>query len=52
MSTNEEKKRYVYVLETDIYEKFKLLAKKENRSATNLVVTLIKKYVEEHSQNF
>lgn len=44
-----ENKRFVVIIEKEIYEKFKYLADKENRSASNLAAKLIKDYVNEHS---
>ncbi len=41
----EKKKRFVLLIEDEIYEKFKMLAKEQNRTAGNLGATLIKEYV-------
>lgn len=49
MTTN--KKRFVLLVDFDIYEDFKKLAEEQNRTAGNLGVTLIKNYVKEHKQN-
>ncbi len=38
------------VIEKEIIELFKVLAKKKNRSASNLAATSIKNYVEEHTK--
>lgn len=40
-----DKKRFVLLIEPDIYEKFKKLAEEQNRTAGNLGVTLIKEFV-------
>ncbi len=40
-----EKKRFVLLVDYDIYEKFKELAKEQNRTAGNLGTKLIKDYV-------
>lgn len=39
------KKRFVLLIEEDIFEDFKSLAKEQNRTAGNLGATLIKEYV-------
>jgi hypothetical protein len=41
----EEKKRFVLLVEQDIYEKFKELAQEQDRTAGNLGTKLIKDYV-------
>ena len=41
----EEKKRFVLLVEPIIYEKFKQLAKEQNRTAGNLGTKLINDYV-------
>jgi len=46
MTISDDKQRFVVVIEKDLLEKFKNLAKKEDRSASNLMVTLIRNYVE------
>lgn len=43
-----EKKRFVLLVDNEIYEKFKSLAQEQNRTAGNLGTTLIKEYVKEH----
>lgn len=43
-----EKKRFVLLVDNDVYEKFKSLAQEQNRTAGNLGTTLIKDYVKEH----
>lgn len=50
MTIKEENQRFVVVIEKEIIESFKVLAKKENRSASNLAATSIKNYVEEHTK--
>lgn len=42
------KKRFVLLIEPEIYEKFKTLAEEQNRTAGNLGATLVKEYVKEH----
>jgi len=44
------KKRFVLLVDGDIYEKFKELAKKQNRTAGNLGTTLINEYVEKNNR--
>ncbi len=48
--TLNNKKRFVLLVENDIYEKFKKLAENQNRTAGNLGTTLIKNYVKENYQ--
>lgn len=48
MTIKEDKHRFVVIIEKEIFEKFKNLAQKENRSASNLASKLIKDYVENH----
>ena len=43
-----EKKRFVLLVDNDIYQKFKKLAEEQNRTAGNLGTTLIKEYVKEN----
>ena len=40
-----DKKRFVLLVENDTYEKFRQLAKQQNRTAGNLGTTLINEYV-------
>lgn len=47
MATN-DKKRFVLLVDNDIYEKFKTLAEEQNRTAGNLGTTLIKEYVKKN----
>lgn len=47
----EEKKRFVVLIEPEIFHTFKDLAQQENRSASNLAVKLIKDYIKEHGTN-
>ena len=44
-----EKKRFVLLVDTEIFEKFKQLAKEQNRTAGNLGTKLVNDYVK---QNF
>ena len=46
-----EKKRFVLLVDMDIYEKFKELAKEQNRTAGNLGTKLIQDYVKNNSKN-
>lgn len=48
MST--DKKRFVLLVEHEIYEKFKKLAEEQNRTAGNLGTKLVNDYVKEHSK--
>ena len=41
----DEKHRFVLLVEKDVFEKFKNLAKEQNRTAGNLGTTLINEYV-------
>ena len=50
MNTN-EKKRFVLLVDNNVYEKFKSLAQEQNRTAGNLGTTLINEYVKEHYKN-
>ena len=47
MGTN-DKKRFVLLVENEVYEKFKSIAQEQNRTAGNLGTTLIKEYVKDH----
>lgn len=47
---DKDKKRFVLLVDPDIYEKFKVLAKEQNRTAGNLGTKLINDYVKEHSK--
>lgn len=51
MGIKEEKHRFVVIVEKEIFEKFKLLAKKEKRSASNLAAKMITEYVEKTSKS-
>ena len=44
-----KKKRFVLLVEPEIYEKFKELAKEQNRTAGNLGTKLINDYVKKNS---
>lgn len=46
MST--DKKRFVLLVDQEIYEKFKKLAEEQNRTAGNLGTKLVNDYVKEH----
>lgn len=48
MTIKEENHRFVVILEKEIFEKFKELAKKEKRSASNLAAKMIMDYVEDN----
>lgn len=48
--TEKEKKRFVLLVDPEIFEKFKLLAKEQNRTAGNLGTKLINDYVKENSK--
>lgn len=39
------KKRFVLLVDNDVFDKFKQLAEQQNRTAGNLGTTLIKEYV-------
>ncbi len=47
---NKEKKRFVLLVEQEIYEKFKKLAEEQNRTAGNLGTKLVNDYVKENSK--
>ena len=44
----EEKKRFVLLVDPDIFQKFKKLAEEQNRTAGNLGTKLIKDYVKDN----
>jgi hypothetical protein len=44
----EEKKRFVLLVDNDIFEKFKKLAQEQNRTAGNLGTKLVIDYVKEN----
>jgi len=44
------KKRFVLLVENDVYEEFKKLAEEQNRTAGNLGTTLIIDYVKKHKK--
>ena len=44
----EDKKRFVLLVDNDIFEKFKKLAQEQNRTAGNLGTKLVIDYVKEH----
>ena len=43
-----EKKTYSFRLEDELVEALRRLAEKENRKLSNMVETILKKYVDEH----
>lgn len=45
-----DKKRFVLLVDNDIFEKFKKLAEEQNRTAGNLGTTLIKEYVKKNDK--
>ncbi len=47
----DKKKRFVLLVEEDVYKKFKQLAKEQNRTAGNLGTTLINDYVKQHGKS-
>ena len=49
MTIKEDKHRFVVIIEKEIFEKFKNLAQKEKRSASNLASKLITDYIEKHA---
>lgn len=50
MVIKENKHRFVVIIEKNVFEKFKNLADKEKRSASNLANKLINDYVKQHSK--
>lgn len=44
----EDKKRFVLLVDYDVFEKFKKLAQEQNRTAGNLGTKLLKDYVKEN----
>ena len=50
MTIKEENHRFVVIVEKEIFEQFKLLAKKEKRSASNFAAKIINDYVEKTKQ--
>lgn len=48
MTIKEDKHRFVVLIDKDNFEKFKKLAEKEKRSASNLAAKLIDDYIKEH----
>ena len=45
VTIKDENHRFVVILGKEIFEQFKILAKKENRSASNLAAKIISDYV-------
>jgi len=51
MTINEDKHRFVVIIEKNIFEEFKKQAQRiEKRSASNLAAKLISDYVNEHKE--
>lgn len=50
MSIKEEKHRFVVIIEKENFEKFKQIAHKEKRSASNLASKLIADYIKENEK--
>ncbi len=50
MTIKEEKHRFVVIIEKKIFEEFKKLAQKEQRSASNLASKLIVDYVTKNTK--
>ena len=46
-----EKKTYSFRLEDELVEALRQLAEKENRKLSNMVETILKKYVEDHQDD-
>ncbi|MGN0015163.1 MAG: hypothetical protein ACI37T_07065 [Candidatus Gastranaerophilaceae bacterium] len=51
MTIKEDMHRFVVIIEKGIFEEFKNLAKKDNRSASNLASKLINDYVKNNKIN-
>ncbi len=49
MVIKKENHRFVVIIQKEIFEKFKKLAEKEKRSASNLAAKMIEDYVEKQS---
>lgn len=47
----EDKKRFVLLVDNDIFEKFKKLAQEQNRTAGNLGTKLVIDYVKENCKD-
>jgi hypothetical protein len=50
MNNKNEKRRFVLLIEPEIYEEFKNLAQEQNRTAGNLGTMLIKEYVKNNKK--
>ena len=50
MPINEDKHRFVVIIEKEAFEDFKVLAAKEQRSASNLASKLINDYIKKHKK--
>lgn len=46
MTLKRNKHRFVVIIEKEMFEKFKILAEKEQRSASNLAAKLIMEYID------
>lgn len=49
MVIKQDKHRFVVIIDKEIFDKFKILAEKEKRSASNLAAKMIEDYVNKHS---
>lgn len=45
MTIKRNKHRFVVIIEKELFDKFKILAEKEQRSASNLAAKLITEYI-------
>lgn len=50
MTNSKEKRRFVLLIEPEIFEEFKKLAQEQNRTAGNLGTMLIKEYVKNYKK--
>ena len=50
MTEKNEKRRFVLLIEPEIFEEFKKMAEDQNRTAGNLGTTLIKEYVKNNKK--
>ena len=51
MTIKDDKQRFVVIIDKEVFEKFKVLADKEKRSASNLASKMITEYVEKMDKN-
>ena len=51
MTIKEDKHRFVVIIEKEVFETFKELAQKEQRSASNLAAKLITDYINENNKS-